>query len=850
MSELSPQLIAGLGYDLDLGDVDALGPEEHAANLMSLPSDREELTEAAWERLLRRAREILAGRLLEPPPEGTAREAFIASLPRLNQALGSGAWVADADPMPDVVVKGKKDTRRNHGQHAPDGSFVEDNATHHALVNAWPRPFLESVLPELHGAGPARDANEAYERLEALFNSRKLCFQQERVNIVALRAYQYGVVHDNAGTWTKRKRYDDTFVVAYVDVDGSKVVREFKGTTDPGGRSNDTADLGGTPSAWMLAPDQQYCVRYTSALSGYKLGRATWGPRTGTVGYAARGRRRGRPDEAQVVDLGRARVEALVGPIAFNGEPADFEPVPAKAPPEGSPRYSTIRVQQGSSGRHFKLLPYKTPIHSGENRLEVGGASLGCQVVHGCWFGAFVATVRRGLEAEARRRGADAHHIHPLPQRGETPGTIEEAEPVYTLIDARQALRELLVAERDETPRGSEGADAGPMPLSLQDPQAERDARAARQRALDRAALACSAAKTQLESAAIIVEAFEERFPDLDAEAEVAFRRQVLGPVWGAISRAAEAYGKISDAISAPQRALEPVQKLRGLWQTTRELDHQIAVCRETGDAGQLLSAASALQRWGEALADGLDLLPLPGPLRRTLQGLVRLSTAVGAAGARLIGACFARTDQLIARLFRTGVEHNAARGLVPPPPPRDLALVVDTLLERLGTGFVRADDQEARVAGLARISETLGEAATTLAGHTRDSGLTSDLDLALGGVRPGHPGLARRHLEAQISGHAGSDFLLLNRALLMARRLRALAEERTKAIQLLCWLEIYIPRNTPRPALVLLLGAGELSLTRRTSTGSRPIEVATTAQLGLAPVRGLPDLRRLTDAG
>ena len=295
-------------------------------------------------------------------------------------------------------------TRRRSGE-------VRDNdSTHQALANAFPRRIFGRLV---------QNQAEAFTLIQSTVISRSLPFDPQAVNVVGVRAYQGGRAHANQGARTALNQYNDTFFVLTLNEQGEQVVREFRGTTDPGGRDQfrTTED----PRTHIMASDQQspYRLFHTSP----KFGRPMLGQVVGD------------PEHPQVVDPGRA---AHLEEMQADGRSFHRNPDEARNPGHPLDRsgrgdaYDSIRTLHGRDGDMLKNSGIAIHSGGGWNDNTTSGDSLACQVVHGDWYGNFIQTVRRGLTWGRIRRG----EVVPEDVRAlDNTGIV-----TYSLIDARDFM--------------------------------------------------------------------------------------------------------------------------------------------------------------------------------------------------------------------------------------------------------------------------------------------------------------------------------------------------------------------------------------------------------------------------
>jgi hypothetical protein len=209
------------------------------------------------------------------------------------------------------------------------------------------------------------------------------------------------------------------------------MIREFRGTTEPGGRTGHTDEDDRDPDTQGLDPDQQTVYDFDIENTS-KLGRPTAGP-------------------CMVTEDGEP---AVVAP-PLEGRATYREPAGAgtEAPPEAELAEgvdpTTLRDRQrttGSTGGR-RDREHGIAIHSGAGGDVVHADSTGCQVVQGDWYGNYVMTIRRALDCarvrEARARGEAATRA----ADADTPGS---GYLLYSLIEAADLNRDVrgAIAER------------------------------------------------------------------------------------------------------------------------------------------------------------------------------------------------------------------------------------------------------------------------------------------------------------------------------------------------------------------------------------------------------------------
>jgi hypothetical protein len=319
------------------------------------------------------------------------------------------------------------------------GELGVDDATHQALANAWPRDFFGAQL-----AGP----EEGFAYLASQVRARGLPFDRDKVNIIGIRGMQGGAAHAGTGAFMSTTQYDDTCFVAALDENGQPMLREFRGTTDPGGRPDHARDA--DPRSQQLEADQQSVYRLSLGDTS-KLGRPTITPRTVTEGGD------GAVVAPGITDDG-VRPEPEVergGRHPMRTDPAELAHDPSVADPAMRDRQRTVTGDGRELDRSHGIA-----IHSGAGGDQVNGDSTGCQVIAGDWYGSFVMTLRRALDCrrvrEERAAGgtAERHGDAELPESGFVLYSLLEAED---LARGQSAVRGAIDDERAAHP------DAAPM---------------------------------------------------------------------------------------------------------------------------------------------------------------------------------------------------------------------------------------------------------------------------------------------------------------------------------------------------------------------------------------------------
>jgi hypothetical protein len=318
-----------------------------------------------------------AGRELDAMAAEERRAALRDAITRFQdsdqgRALIHGTGEADATGEPDDGLIGDNAVERadgsafydppEHGRRsrwtAPRAGYTPgearlDDVTMQAVANAWPQTILGRSMTE----------EQAYLVLERLVRGRGLPFDEAAVNVIGMRAFQGGAIHDNGEpegrVFTGENRFDDT-IYLLSSRDG-RHVRQSRGTVDPGGE----ADL-----EFQVAADQQWDYRGNARGTSAKYDRPMYGladpadVRRGTYW-------RSHPEE----------VEAA-GPRGGGGRLVRRPDGRTELDRDARDRGRMVSaVHSGGRGRT-----------SGET---TGGDSTGCSVVHGAWFPGFNESLRR-----------------------------------------------------------------------------------------------------------------------------------------------------------------------------------------------------------------------------------------------------------------------------------------------------------------------------------------------------------------------------------------------------------------------------------------------------------------------
>lgn len=370
--------------DASEGPISTAGPvqrtpaSEVEGNVMAPGADRETLMQRVQERL------VQLGHLEEgsftPGERDEATETAIrafqqAHAEEIAQIEGdagriSGGW------------RGSSGRRAaDAGEGHSDGDVAANDATVQAMANAFPRDFFGVEL---------ENEADAYNYIRNQATRLGFPFDRERVNIIGIRGFQGGQQVDNDGVRRRRNLYNDTMVILCLDERRRPRLREFKGTTDPGGRTS--AGGGEDGNTYQMEANQQLEYRYRDD-ARYKGDLPTLGP----------------DEDVTVVDRSgegpRRRTEHGVGTRVGTGE-----------------------------GRQVRR-PFGIALHAGGSSEMVQAYSTGCQVVHGSWWGSFTETIRRALTWQRLRPAPGTTPAEP-PQVPTDPQQLEdEGRVVYSLIN-------------------------------------------------------------------------------------------------------------------------------------------------------------------------------------------------------------------------------------------------------------------------------------------------------------------------------------------------------------------------------------------------------------------------------
>ncbi|MBZ0237061.1 MAG: DUF4157 domain-containing protein, partial [Deltaproteobacteria bacterium] len=261
--------------------------------------------------------------------------------------------------------------------YTPGQARIND-ITMQALANAWPQTIFGRSMTE----------PQAYEAIRRMVTGRSLPFDASAINVVGMRAYQGGAIHDNGdgpgerpgGESTQRRvfthgnRFDDATFMLYQGERGNQVLQS-RATTDPGGEAN---------VEFQVAADQQWDYVGNTRIPSPKYDR----PMHGLV-----------DDGAAPVQLGRywrehpEEVEAAIDRVSHGS--------PGRLVRRDDGRLETDRANLRPRGetRRRPMQRMVSAVHSGgrgsESGEQTGGDSTGCTVIHGAWYAHFNETLRR-----------------------------------------------------------------------------------------------------------------------------------------------------------------------------------------------------------------------------------------------------------------------------------------------------------------------------------------------------------------------------------------------------------------------------------------------------------------------
>ncbi|MEM7037087.1 MAG: hypothetical protein AAF570_08930 [Bacteroidota bacterium] len=249
-----------------------------------------------------------------------------------------------------------------------EGEMHNNDVTMQAMANAWPRNMLGRRVNE----------EEAYDLISVLVIRRGLPFNASNVNVISIRAFQGGEIHDNNegqsdGAFHRANTFNDTTYILSVQ-NGEKKVTESRSTVDPGDirrRANDPRNARKRANVFRMEADQQWDYRANSRGHTAKYDRPMYGLADRT--QVTRGR------------FWQDNPDLLAGALRR--------------------AHSGARVISDRTGRLFGDVNRRrranrvSAIHSGGGGSatgdQVGGDSTGCSVVHGAWFAHFNENLRR-----------------------------------------------------------------------------------------------------------------------------------------------------------------------------------------------------------------------------------------------------------------------------------------------------------------------------------------------------------------------------------------------------------------------------------------------------------------------
>jgi len=244
-----------------------------------------------------------------------------------------------------------------------EGAALLNDATMQALAAAWPQPFLGRLVTEA----------QARELLRRLVVGRGLPFDDAGINVVGMRAFQGGEIHDNGEpegrVFTEHNRYDDTMYL--VSPDGR--VQPTRATVDPGGESH---------LEFQVAADQQWDYTGNARGDSAKYDRPIYSPADPLDV------RRGRYWEAHPEEVEAASPHGGGGRLVRHGGRTEFD-----RDADGDARMVSA-VHSGGRG--------DGPRGHGHGE-ETGGDSTGCSVVEGAWFPHFNESLRRAAGGDGVR---------------------------------------------------------------------------------------------------------------------------------------------------------------------------------------------------------------------------------------------------------------------------------------------------------------------------------------------------------------------------------------------------------------------------------------------------------------
>lgn len=683
-------------------------------------------------------RELVTARVRELTGDASLTTWALA-LPRLKEALAESIAQIEADDgaIERGAVEGER--LRLAVKLKDEDSPIHHTAPHQALCNAFPR----QVFVDLATHQPVvEDAAQLYDRLEQIVKGAGFPWDQDRVHVVAMRAYQDGRVNANWGWGHYDNRFNDTFFVAWRSA-GVSHVWEVLATTDPGGAAGTRTTPDTEPFSEMtygFGATQQLCCRYARGVaSSSKAARRTHGPRPGAGPEAQGGVERrhcidldwtGRegttpgpsfdyPSRLRLADPNDLTSQTVSIELAprEKGQPANARryaanvpathPHVAGAPDEhlfSSLRYHgkmKVRARRAGSAEDASNPERPWSEWIGQRRANnalhssgslgkrgddwVRGDSMGCLVVHADWYARFCMEIDRGLAAQ-KAAGHDA-----------------EDEFVVTILDARDLLARVR---------------SGALLLTFQDDDDESPEQRRLRVALD--ALR------------------EERFDalkELLEEADVA----LSGAAPETLPAAAQRWSELRDALDALSSGLErlqaqmdriedageAVEALGELLDAARAFDAVMDPANPAYAPSSMTTKAQTFTQLASVASTLVGELPLPDSLTESFALLVDSGTALLEAAADIFQSYVNRVNQ--ASLGEGSVSTGRGIGATSLPPTRQMdyyfrKLGADVLLvmgentevslalradaRRLGESLMAGCESQARAVGPSYIGE------------------------------------------------------------------------------------------------------------------------------------------------
>jgi hypothetical protein len=268
---------------------------------------------------------------------------------------------ADGSPFYDPPASGRRSEYTAPRATYTPGEARLNDITMQAVANAWPQTILGRSMTE----------EQAYQVLERLVRGRGLPFDPAGVNVIGMRAFQGGAIHDNGEpqgrVFTRDNRFDDTMYL--LSSRDGRHVQQSRATVDPGGES----DL-----EFQVAADQQWDYQGNARGTSAKYDRPMYGL-------------------SDPSDVRRGSY--------WRSHPEEVE---AASPRGGAGRLvrrpdGRTELDRDARGRARMV----SAIHSGgrgrESGEQTGGDSTGCSVVEGPWFPHFNESLRRASGGDAVR---------------------------------------------------------------------------------------------------------------------------------------------------------------------------------------------------------------------------------------------------------------------------------------------------------------------------------------------------------------------------------------------------------------------------------------------------------------